>query len=95
MGMMNELAIEDKSSSKRRTKPPNAGIIRDFAVVGPGSDTTWKHDTYETENPQGNWDRKALQISDIYSGTGHPVILAAALYLTGHLQTKVGKDNVH
>ena len=54
-----------KTSSKRRTKPPNAGIIRDCAVVGPGSDTTWKFDTYETENPQGNWDRKARQISEI------------------------------
>ena len=34
-----------------------------WVFVGPGSESTWKSDKYETENWKGNWDSKALSVS--------------------------------
>ena len=45
-----------------------------------GSETTWSCDEWEAENPNGNWDRKGLQILQNHQGT---------------LKQKEGQESIH
>ena len=70
----------------------NATSVRDNAersrpvswiFVGLGSENIWLFDKWDkADNPEGNCDRKALQIMDTHTEPGHPFIPATTIFLT-------------
>ena len=58
--------------------------------------STWMFfDKYESETPERNLDRRALQIIDIFSGSGHPVVQATTAFEQDSLKTKRSETTIH
>ena len=71
MAIINELEVTDNPHIHDRLRIQQAQGVRDCAArfrpgywifVYPGSEKTWSYDMWEAENPNGNWDSKALKI---------------------------------
>ena len=97
MGMMKELAVTDSPRQSDKLDTQNAAIIRDhvgrsrpgyWVFVRPGSEGSWQCDKYDTENPQGKWNREAPQISEMHSASEHPMITATTIFEQGTRRKK-------
>ena len=97
MGMMNELAVTDKTHRSDEPNLPERRDHRDYAghfwpghwvFVGPDH----IFDTYATE---GNWDRRALQTLEACSGLGHPVTQVTTIFEQGCIEAKEDRCYIH
>ena len=73
----NDSGVTDKPSagpSHEIRRITFSGQDRGSSFVGPGSQSAWKFDWYETENPKGTWDRKELHFVEMFSGSGQPSV---------------------
>ena len=51
-----------------------------WMFVGAGSENTWTYDNWETDRPNGNWDRQTSQILRKCEEPGHPVVLGITIF---------------
>ena len=90
------------SSLQRHGEPRNATVIGDCAgrsrpgswiFAGPGSEHMWHLNKWDKpENPEGNGDGKELQMMEVHSKRGHPVISCTTIFEKGSLRQAGRKD---
>ena len=99
MAMMNELELIDKLHKNDDVRIQQVQEVcdhtarlwpRDWFFVGPGSDTTGQYGKWETNDPNGNWDRKSSQILQQYKESGRPVVPGDTVF-----EQKKAQESIH